>query len=70
MTEQDKVIEVKGIQYRIVSFLDEYAEETTNEAEACTLLLQKPEDRRPSGVPQAYKAIRIEKGSLCKMRLS
>ena len=61
-----KTIMVKDTLYRIVSFLDSDSEETENEEEACFLLLQRPEDKRPSGIQQAYKMVRIKPGSLIK----
>ncbi len=49
---------------RVVSLIDEDAEETTIPSEAVVILYQFDEDRRPEGTNQTYKMIRIDKGSL------
>lgn len=61
---RDKEIEIQGVMYDIVAFLSEDGTETDKCEEACTLVLQRPEDARPQGIKQAYKAVRIVKGSL------
>ncbi len=49
---------------RIVSLLDEDAEETTIASKAIAILYQFDEDRRPEGMDQTYKLMHIDKGSL------
>ncbi len=56
-------IEIAGIMYNIINFMGDDGEDTTSDQASC-LLLQNPEEARPEGVKQNYKAIRIKKGSM------
>jgi len=57
------MVEIEGIIYNIISFMGDDGEDTTSD-QASVLLLQKPEEARPAGTKQKYKAVRIKKGSV------
>jgi len=61
---KERMFDLNGTLYRIVYFLDINGDETDDYEKACTLLLQKPEDKRPEGVQQKYLGYKIPEGSL------
>ncbi len=66
---KERMLDIDGILYHIVSFLDIDGDKTDDHKKACTILLQRPEDIRPEGVQQKYLAYKIPEGSLEKQPL-
>lgn len=55
---------IKGEVCNIIQLMNEECEETTNAAEACFILYQRLDDKKPNGINQAYTVMAIPKGSL------
>lgn len=62
--QKDATLILQDKEARIVALIDELGERTEETEEACSILYQFTDDRRPEGVEQTYHVMGVSKGSL------